>query len=257
MTLCGQWIGALLLICGAQLMAQLPEMEFEVAAVKASTADSPPMSIKQMPGHFTTSNTPLGFLIRWAYDIDEGRLIGGPKGLESVRYDIVAKIPQGEVAPGRTRKMMQSLLAERFSLRVHQESRQVSTYTLAVDKAGPKLQWVELGDGIGQNPFKMTDRGRLLGTRVTAEMLAKVLAGQIGYPVEDVTGLTRTFDFVLEWTPDDAVATNEAPPAAMGRQQRPSIYAALREQLGLRLVSRKTSVEVVVIDSVNTTPTDN
>src|SRR3954452_22481508 len=115
MRLCGRWLGAVLLVCGAQLMAQSTEMAFEVAAVKASTADSPPMSTKQLPGQFTTSNTPLGFLIRWAYDIDEGRLIGAPKGLESVRYDIVAKIPLGEVAPGRTRKMMKSLLAERFN----------------------------------------------------------------------------------------------------------------------------------------------
>jgi uncharacterized protein (TIGR03435 family) len=236
-------------------VGQMPPA-FEVAAIKASTMDSPPMGIKRTQAQFATSNTSLAFLIRWAYDLDEGRLAGVPKNLDSTRFDIVAKIPSGELLPGQLRLMMQSLLAERFQLRVHKENRELSTYTLAVDKAGPKLHFVDLGEGFGLNPFKMTDRGRLVGTKVTVAMLAKVVAEQLGNPVEDATGLSRPFDFVLEWTPDALLAGPGAPPSSP-IMNRPSISAALRDQLGLRLVTRKSAVEVVVIDSVSATPAEN
>ena len=136
---------------------------FEVATIKPSTANSLPIGIRRNQSQFTTSNTSIAFLIRWVYDLDERRLVGTTNNLESIRYDIVGKVPAGELAPGQLQLMMQSLLADRFKLRVHKEMRELSAYALVVDKDGPKLHFVDLEDGIGQNPFKMTDRGRLGG----------------------------------------------------------------------------------------------
>ncbi|MEO8369412.1 MAG: TIGR03435 family protein [Candidatus Solibacter sp.] len=246
--------GLILFTASVACVGQVPPA-FEVAAIKASTLDSPPMGIKRTQAQFATSNTSLAFLIRWAYDLDERRLIGA-KNLDSARFDILAKIPTAELLPGQLRLMMRALLAERFQLRVHKENRELSTYALAVDKAGPKLHYVDLGEGFGQNPFKMTDHGRLVDTKVTAAMLAKVLAEQLGDPVEDATGLTRPFDFVLEWAPDALLAEPGAQPSSP-IMNRPSLSAALRDQLGLRLVTRRSAVEVVVVDGVSGTPVEN
>jgi uncharacterized protein (TIGR03435 family) len=177
--------------------------------------------------------------------------------MESMHWDIVAKMP-GEPETGQLQIKMQSLLAERFKLRVHREMKELSGYTLAVDKDGPKLHFVEWGEGTGPNPFKMTDRSRLVGTRITTDMLAKVLTNQIGHPIEDTTGITRPFDFVLEWAPEvDARAQPLSPMMADMMAKRASLFTAIREQLGLRLVSRKSMVEVVKIDSVSEVPTEN
>jgi uncharacterized protein (TIGR03435 family) len=234
---------------------------FEVATVKRSTSESGPMAIRRTPGQFSTSNTSLRFLIRWAYDVDEYRLVGTPSGLDSTAFDILAKIPKEEKSiPGQTlRLMMQSLLSERFNLRVHRETRELSSYTLVVDKDGPKVNFVDLGEGIGQNPFSMTDRGHLAGKKVTADMLAKVLSDQLHRPVEDATGLKKPFDFVLDWMPEsaDLAAIQGAPPAWENAANHPTIFTAIREQLGFRLNSRKSMVEVIVIDHVDKMPTDN
>jgi uncharacterized protein (TIGR03435 family) len=245
-------VSFILLACCAAF-AEEAAPAFEVATIKPSTEKSLPIGIRRTEGQFTTSNTSVAFLIRWAYNLDERRLIGTTAKLESLHYDIVAKMPAGELHSGQLERMMQALLAERFQLRVHKEMKDLSTYTLAVDKDAPKLSFVELGDGFGQSPFKKTGIGRLVGTKVTAEMLAKVLSNEIGRPIEDTTGIKQPFDFVLEWAPD----VDEAHPLPPMVAKRASLFTAIREQLGLRLVSHKSTVEVVKIDSVSEIPTEN
>jgi len=247
----------LILLASSAAFAAPGAASFEVATIKPSTEKSLPMGIRRTEGQFTTSNTSLAFLIRWAYDLDERRLIGTTGNMESLHYDIVAKMPADESAAGQLKLMVQSLLADRFKLRAHKETKELSTYTLAVDKDGPKLHFVDLGDGFGQSPFKKTDIGRLVGTKVTADMLAKVLSNEIGRPIEDITGIKEPFDFVLEWAQD--VDPEKQPNAMMQERmaKRDSLFTAIKEQLGLRLVSRKMTVEVVKIDSVNEAPTEN
>jgi uncharacterized protein (TIGR03435 family) len=96
----------------------------------------------------------------------------------------------------------------------------------------------------------MSDSGSLTGTRVTADMLATVLSNQLGRPVQNMTGFTGVFDFTLRWTPDTG-----AVPASPDDQ--PSLFTAIREQLGFRLVSRRIPTDVVVIDHVERTPAEN
>ena len=93
----------------------------------------------------------------------------------------------------------------------------------------------------------MSDGGTLIGTTVTADMLARVLSNQLGRPVRNQTGFTGVFDFTLRWAPDTTTEPTD----------RPSLPTALREQLGFRLESRRTPTDVVVIDRVERTPIDN
>jgi uncharacterized protein (TIGR03435 family) len=114
---------------------------------------------------------------------------------------------------------------------------------------------------MGLNPFSMPARGRLIGTGVTAEMLATVLSEQIGRSVRDQTGLKGIFDFKLEWDPamwdaEMASAGEGGLPAADDRNGA-SLFTAIQEQLGLKLEARKGPVEVLVIDRIERTPTEN
>jgi uncharacterized protein (TIGR03435 family) len=236
-------------IAGARAQDQLPS--FEVATVKPSGPDSPPISIQRLPGgRLVTSNTSLPMLIQWAYQLGEGRLVNVPRGLDSLRFDIVAKAPEPEPIAGRMQVMMRALLAERFKLVVHHETRELVAYTLVSEPSGPKVRVAKTDEPTGPNPFRMSDSGTLVGTRVTADMLATVLSNQLGRPVKNETGFSAVFDFTLRWTADSAI-----PPAETA--DRPSLFEAIREQLGFRLVARRTPTDVIVIDRVEKTPTDN
>jgi len=102
---------------------------------------------------------------------------------------------------------------------------------------------------IPQHPFSVPSRGRLTGKTVSTQMLANVLSEQLGRSVHDHTGLHGYFDFTLQWTPDNETAADG--------QAGPSIFTAVREQLGLRLESSKGPVEVIVIDHIDRTPAQN
>jgi uncharacterized protein (TIGR03435 family) len=234
---------------GAQAQESLPA--FEVATIKPSGPASPPISIQRFPGgRLVTSNTPLPMLIQWAYQLDEGRLLGVPAGFSSLRFDVVAKAPEPEPAPGRMQLMMRALLAERFKVAVHHETRELVSYSLVTEPGGARVRPVTTDEPTGPNPFTMSDAGRLTGARVTADMLATVLSNQLGRPVQNMTGFTAAFDFVLQWAPDVGVVRGDS-------QDRPSLFTAIREQLGFRLVAGRTPTEVVVIDRVEKTPTEN
>jgi uncharacterized protein (TIGR03435 family) len=241
------------LLCFSIAHAQSSRPAFEVAVIKPSTDDSGPAGINRSTRQFMTTSLSLPFLIRWAYDLDEDRLIA-PKGLDSAKFDITAKTPEGEklIPNVGLRQMMQSLLSDRFKLSIHRETRELSSYALVTDKDGPKVRFVDATQPVGMNPFKMTDRGRIVGTRVTAEMLAKVLSDQIKRPVQDLSGVSNSFDFVLEWMPDTLTDQDAGDTAA-----RPSLFTALSEQLGFRLQARKTAVEVIVVDHIEKLPTEN
>jgi uncharacterized protein (TIGR03435 family) len=224
---------------------------FEVATIKPSDPESPPISIRRLPGgRLVTSNTPLPMLIQWAYQLDEGRLFGVPAGFNSLRFDVVAKAPEQEPVAGRMQLMMRALLAERFKLVVHHETRELVAYTLVSEPSGPKVRAVTTDEPADPNPFRMSDSGTLIGARVTADMLATVLSNQLGRPVQNKTGFERAFDFTLRWAPDSGVVPGDG-------QDRPSLFTAIREQLGFRLVARRTPTEVVVIDHVERTPAEN
>ncbi len=220
---------------------------FELATVRPTPESRPPASIRSLPGgRLEAQNVTLRMLIKWAWGLDDDRLSGGPRWLDDLHYDVVAQAPAGPIPRGAYYRMMQNLLRDRFHLTTHNETRDLTAYELVIDKSGAKVQTVDASGGFDSNPFRMTDRGRITGTKVTATMLAKVLSEQVKHPVEDATGFKDAFNFTLEWAPDDDPSSN-----------RPSIFTAIREQLGFRLDAKKKPVDVLVIDSIDRIPTAN
>jgi uncharacterized protein (TIGR03435 family) len=216
-------------------------IRFEVASIKPGTPGMiGPNIYNPTRERFAVESITTKALIGYAYDVREFQISGGPGWLRSEEYTIVAR-PGGDAGRERILAMVRNLLAERFQLTVHHESKEMPVLELVIAKGGPKLRPSPRADG----PEVRGGRSRLIARNVTMEMLAAQLAGRVLVrPILDRTGLKGAFDVDLEWTPD------ENPDAG------PSVFTALEEQLGLKLEARKGPVDVLVIDHVER-PTEN
>jgi bla regulator protein BlaR1 len=212
-------------------------LSFEVASVRPNKSGTNSSWWRDRPATVTTTNVSLKALIRTAYDV-RAYQISGPDWLNSARYDIAAKAP-GPATKDQIRQMLRTLLADRFGLTLHREEKVFPVYELVAAKNGPKLQAVQ-NDGYNSMNSR---KGTINGEKVSMARLAESLSGVVDRPVLDKTGLAGVFNFTLQWSPDDT--------------DGPSIYTALNEQLGLKLISRKDPIEILVIDRVNRTPTEN
>jgi uncharacterized protein (TIGR03435 family) len=215
---------------------------FEVASLKRSrpSPDGHNSSTMKLDlGRLTCINARVREMILRAYDLKDHEL-SGPGWLESERYDISATFPAGTPAE-RVQLMLQTLLAERLRLAVHRETKEVQAYALVVDKNGTKLKDVGFGrSSTSSSPGKLT----VHSTRMVD--FAEVLSRQLNRPVVDATGLAGFYEFTLEFAPERV-----ADPAG------PSIFTAIREQLGLRLEARKTAIETLVVDHIEKAPAEN
>jgi len=125
---------------------------FEVASVKLNKSGTPMIMMRFMPDGFNATNSPLKFLIQQAYGVEENQVIGLPNSLDSERYDIEAKVDSSDVAklkdltPHQRMQMLQPLLADRFQLKVHRETRELPVYELVIAKNGAKLHEAKPGD---------------------------------------------------------------------------------------------------------------
>jgi uncharacterized protein (TIGR03435 family) len=218
-------------------------------------------------------------LITFAYDIREFQVTGGPGWVGSDRYDLLAKAERAagtEEGPTDFRKMsdaqreaktkemrerVRALLADRFHLTVHRETKEGSVYALVVAKNGSKLQeGKEAPDG----PQGLRGgRGELTGMLASMQMVVNFLSGQLGRPIIDKTDLKGKYDFKLKWAPDMGTGGGpmepknpggEGPPAST--PDGPTLFTALQEQLGLKLESQKGPIEMIVIDRVEK-PSEN
>jgi len=230
---------------------------FEVASVKPNKTGQRGGQLNTEPGHLTITNMPLRVCIKAAFGLQDYQLSGGTASVEDERYDIVAKA-DGAVQDDQLMLMLRRLLADRFKLRYHRESKEMQGFSLVVGKNGPKLHEVEpAGKDWARNGV-----GSIGGQEVSMARLAAILAGRLGHPVVDLTGIKGVFDLKLSWTPDPATVRNpaenkESPSVeSMSDPSGPSIFSALQEQLGLRLEARKVPVEIIVIDHVER-PSEN
>jgi bla regulator protein blaR1 len=150
--------------------------------------------------------------------------------------------------------VLQSLLADRFQLRQHAEMKQLPVYLLEVAKGGPKLKVSANSSDVSGGPKLGT--GFLAGNQTDVPFLAQTLSQMVGRPILDRTGLSGKYDFELTWTPDQSSATNAvggvAPPLAVADSDRPNIFTALQEQLGLKLDPSRAPVTVIVVDHIET-----
>ena len=206
------------------------------------------MSLQRQPGgRLVASNAPLTFLVSWAFGVDDSRLVGMPAGAGSARFDVVAKTSSENLRPGELQMMMRSLLVERFGLVSHPEKRSLISYVLVTDRDAITVALTTPPEAPDTNPFSMNAAGVLTGRRVTIDMLAKALSSQLGAPVENGTRINGSFSFTLQWQPD-GIPLGDTP-------TRPSLFTAIREQLGLRLDVRRLPVDVVVVDRLSLTQT--
>jgi len=242
-----------LILAAACLYGQAPvksTAEFEVATIKPAPPQSEGrtqirMSSDTDTGKLLYSNVNLKELIAKAYKVQK-YLINGPEWMETGRFDVVAKFPPHS-ADDQVPLMLQALLADRFKLTLHRETKVLPFYALTVAGNGPKFKTTESSSGIKINSNRTQQH---VVATVSMEDFAEFLSGQAGRPVLDKTGLKGAYEMTLDWTPDSAPAGNDA--AAL-----PSLFTALQEQLGLKLAAAKGPVETLVLDHAARTPTEN
>ena len=226
--------------------------------VRATTADVP-----FSPGTCSFTRTTLDEIIAAAYSVPrsevERLIVGGPSWLRQDHFDIEARADKPRPRADLDR-MLQALLAERFGLRAHRETRQVDGFALQTVNGRHRLRVAESSAPTGMRTWE----GTLNATAVPMERLARFLSDGLAQPVIDQTELTDRFTFVLTWTPAQGemfLATRfrlaiGAPATPAPEGSGPSLFTALQEQLGLRLHPQKVPVTVLVIDAANH-PTPN
>jgi uncharacterized protein (TIGR03435 family) len=244
---------------GAVLYAQAPHAQtaapgFAAASVKANTSGHNGMGNKFDPGMARWTNYPLSELIGDAYGLRNYQTFGWPEWLGSDKWDIDAAT-DGPTTYTQKHRMLQTLIEERFHLKFHREMRDLQGYSLVIAKGGPKLHEVKEGEAGAESAGINYNRGRIIARRTPMFQWLFFLSGELRCPFEDNTGLKGKYDFKLEWAPDEIQPNGGG--EASADPNRPSIFAALQEQLGLKLEVKKFSVEMFVIDHVEKIPTAN
>jgi uncharacterized protein (TIGR03435 family) len=233
------------------LLAAMPQAQmFEAASVKRSIPDTPNGSTYEFlaGGGLRVKNSTLRGLVESAYDVRDFQIAGGPPWLYADRYDVLARSEPGSAGSARaddmkaTRLKLQALLADRFRLVVHRETRELAEYALTIERGGSKLVADQLPESSNGRTGVRSSCGRMTGTRASMTNLTFMLSRQLRRPVLDRTGLAGNYNFELTWTPDVAPCSDSTDNNA------PSIFTALREQLGLRLDSIKGPVDTIVVD---------
>ena len=263
---------------------QAARPEFQVASVKPTTATvhRGMMVLPQPGGRFTAENAPLVMIMQNAYAVQAYQIVGGPSWINAERYDIEAK-PEGEVDRKQMWLMLQTLLADRFKLALHRETKELPMYALTVTRS-PKLTPPKEAGCVALSPdapppppgpgqagpcgrvlIGMSPSGiNMRGSKVPMSELVRILSIVMGRPVLDKTEYSAEFDVHLEFTPDESTM---GLPGGGGPHDpggltiatdpdRPTVFAALQEQLGLKLSPAKGPVDVIVIDHVER-PTAN
>lgn len=228
---------------------------FDVVSIKPSDPLSNIMHIGISPsGSFEASGANLMSLIVQAYDVRGFQIVGGTGWMNDEKYMIVtkdeAKEPTGadqSQLRNRMNAKLRAMLADRFQLRVHRETREMPVYALTIAKGGIRMKTSpgDGGDDAGINMIRTPEaKSGVMGKQVPMDVLSRFLSFQVGRTVVDETGLTGKYDFRLVYSLDLGDATG------------PSIFTALQEQLGLKLESKKGPVEVIVIDGAEE-PSEN
>jgi uncharacterized protein (TIGR03435 family) len=255
----------------APLVAQAPPA-FEVASVKRAAPGKTGAWIRFLPGgRFVGENVALEFVLQRVYGVRDFQIVASPplraiiKDGYGARYEIEGR-GREDSTPEQLTEMVKTLLADRFQLKVHKETRDLPVYALTQDPGGVKGARPPDGKGGG---IESVAPGWLRGMGTRAAFLAESLSRAVDRPVIDRTNLTDVLDFDLTWTTSETPAdTPGCHPSFQEMAKRasryavgatascPSIFTAVREQLGLRLEAQLGPVEVLVIDAVQF-PTEN
>ncbi len=264
-----------------------PPLTFEAASVKPSPPVEPGAGIRvgmrggpgtNDPGRIAVENFDLRNLISVAYGLNSYQL-SAPNLPDAGRFNISATIPEGTTKE-QFRLMFQNLLAERFKLAVHHEMKEIQVFELVVAKGGPKMTpspkdpvradtapspsgpqrptigsdgYPVLGQG-GNATAMMNGRARMRLLNESMDKLAGMLSNQFGRPVENKTGIEGEYDVNLYWNTEGS-GTRDA--ATTELDAGPTLMQAIQDQLGLKVQQTKGQVEMLVVDHIEKTPTEN
>jgi uncharacterized protein (TIGR03435 family) len=271
----------------AKELPEPPPAQFEISTIRPSKPDEKPMG--RFNGlQMSLTGLSLKELITFAWELngnDPNMIVNAPASLGDVKYDITAKAPTPDTVPGKRQQpsidnevfqqMMRSLLTDRFNMKVHMEDRPIDAYTLVADhprlkEADPKSR-THCKDGPGPDGKDPRIANPSLNQLVTCQNMTTAQMslefshfanGYIYNPVKDATGLKGSYDFTLNWSGAQLTILKPPPPPGTP-QQAPefdstmTFYDAVDKQLGLKLVKEKRPVSVVVIEHMDTTPTEN
>lgn len=235
--------------------AASPVYEFDVASVKPAKSPDGPWRLSNTNDGLDGLNVPLLYLIQSAYGVfEKDRLLGVPSWASSENFDITAKMDPATVdalqklskeqRSAAILQMFQGLMADRFKLRVHHETRELPIYLLVVAKSGPKLQDAPPDPTGEKHPlWDGTMRGGamiMIAHQMPMQDLANRLTGPSGRKVLDKTGLAGKYEFTLQFNLDESQSDSSVP----------SLFTAIQEQLGLKFEPGKSTVDVIVVDHV-------
>jgi uncharacterized protein (TIGR03435 family) len=260
-------MSALALVCSvvsarAQTDTEKPMLKFEVASIKINTTTTNGnRSLNRHDGGILDcSNVPLRMLVQFAYGKRDYEILGLPGWADTEPYDILAKPTTEESAKepagfgkgnDNLKLRTQSLLADRFGMVSHMETREGSIYKLVVAKGGTKLTPTVTEVG----PQSTWNNIRILCKRITMKQFAEgVLSAKMGHPVIDATDVDGLFDFEVKFAPDEMTAggIKSLPDNAnaLNDSGAPTFFVAIQQQLGLKLEPAKGPVQYLVIDHV-------
>jgi uncharacterized protein (TIGR03435 family) len=280
----------MLLFATSAVFAQAAPLSFEAASLKLTASPGTQERIMRRmnggpgssdPGRFTYTNVTLKLLVQMAYNLKEYQ-VEGPDWIDTAGYDLVATMPAGTTKE-QASQMMQTLLAERFKLTFHRETKPMPLFALVVAKNGLKLKEVETPArppdgpppdgprGMGRGPgvfMMMSPNGIRLAGEMTMEQLAGALTRQLARPVQDHTELAKTYAVDITWMPDSMDGARMAPMgggpggpggpegAHSGAEAALTLAQAL-DGVGLKLDARKSPAEVLTVDHAEKAPIEN
>jgi uncharacterized protein (TIGR03435 family) len=232
----------------AALIAQaVATPAFDVASVKPT--GRPPVSGTAgwtvSHGSFTARDAWVRGLIAYAHGVRAALIHGGPAWVDTEQYDVMAKAESTDASEDQVKAMLRTLLADRFKLVAHSETRELPSYALTIGKNGPKMQEAKDSD---KTYASFAGKGQLVCTRVNMLGLVIVLSNALGGPVRDETGLTGLYNFSLDWT--DPLSSRRPGNAQQAVDSPPDVFQAVQDQLGLKLIAKKGPVEILVIDHI-------
>lgn len=227
--------------------------EFGVASVKASSGGAAG-HWQTGPGSISMVNVTLRTAVQWAYDVKSYQVFA-PGWMEDARYDIAAK-SEGRVPTAQLRIMMQTLLAQRFKLAVHRETKELAVFVLSIGKGGHKLH-VSEGEGEAKLAPGKGGEMSLSAQHVPVSRLIDLLSGALRAPVVDMTGLTGRYDFAIDLMSYIPMDADGKPAAGVENDIAAIVSNALQEQLGLKLEFKKLAVDTIVVGKAEKTPTAN
>jgi uncharacterized protein (TIGR03435 family) len=276
-------------VCAYGQTADAPT--FEIASVKPASPSAQGTRCSggpgtTDPGTWTCSNVPLAFLISNAYGFEAYQF--SPRSVCcQARFDFVAKVPAGTTKE-RFQRMLQNLLVERFQLTLHHEQKEMASYELNVGEKGPKMKesapdaapapkdpWRDSPRFVmGKDGYPVFPAGqvglaggnghyRWTGVNVSMQEIVKTLSFHLGRPVVDATGLKGKYDVDMTWTIDltwimeSAGLRDQIPEGSDDGPHGPTLIHAVRDQLGLELISKKVHGDIVVVDHVAKVPSEN